>query len=421
MNRTFWENLVSLCGVHLLNYIMPLVTLPLLARVLGPSHWGQLAFAEAYAMYLSLFIEYGFGLSATRELAQLRDDAAARSRLLSGVLGAQSLMVLGAFAVTVALGFAAPRFAAYRSLLPLAFCLGVLRAVNPFWYFQGIERMRVVSMLSMATNVAAAFGILLFVRSPQDVWIPLALRTGAAFICVLFGFLLAYQNTPFSPPALRGSLSALRTGWSLFVMKGALSLYTTANVVVLGMLAAPSVVALYAGAEKIASAATLGLSPITQAFYPRISYLFVTDRRNASRTARASLLMTAGSGLALGLVLLFGAPLLVKILLGTRFSEAVPVLRVFCVLPPVVAVSSVLGIQWMLPQRLDKQLNWSIIGSGIVNILLALVLVPRFAQLGMATSVAVAETTVTAVIIVLLKYYRLDPWAEEVQEEVAAA
>ena len=36
MNRKLWENLASLYGVHAFNYLIPLFTLPYLARVLGP-------------------------------------------------------------------------------------------------------------------------------------------------------------------------------------------------------------------------------------------------------------------------------------------------------------------------------------------------------------------------------------------------
>ena len=85
MNRKLWENLASLYGVHAFNYLIPLFTLPYLARVLGPEQWGALAFADAYARFVSLAIEYGFGLSATREIARIRDDPRERSRHLIGV------------------------------------------------------------------------------------------------------------------------------------------------------------------------------------------------------------------------------------------------------------------------------------------------------------------------------------------------
>lgn len=420
MNRKFWENLVSLCGVHALNYIMPLLTLPFLARVLGPVHWGELAFAEAYAVYLSMFIEYGFGLSATREVARVRDNPAARSRLLAGVTGAQTLLIGCALALTFALGYGLPVFAAYRTLLPFAFILAAFRAIIPFWYFQGLERMRLVAAVTVTTNIAAAVGILLLVRLPQDSWIPLMLRAGAALISAAASYAIAYRDTPFSLPILADAWSSLRQGWSLFVFKGAVSLYTAANVVLLGVLATPNVVAMFAGAEKIANAAGSAVNPISQAFFPRISYLVSKGHEDATRTARLSLLMTVGSGLLLGLIMLVAAPLLVHTLLGPRFDHAVSVLRLLSVLPPVIAVSNVLGIQWMLPLRLDRQFNWIIVAAGVANIVLALILVPRYGQAGMAISVDAAELMVASAIFLLLRYRQLDPWSTKPLKEVIA-
>lgn len=416
MNRSFWENLASLCGVHVLNYVMPLMTLPLLARVLGPTCWGELAFAESYATYLSLFIEYGFGLSATRELAHFRDDPATRSRLLAGVLSAQVILTLCAIPATIALGWGVPHFAPYRPLLPLAFALGVFRAMNPFWYFQGIERIRTVALITAVTNIAGAAGILALVRSPADVSLALLLRMLAACTCFTVSLALAFRTARFRRPDLKLAIASLREGWSLFMLKGAVSFYTSANVLLLGIMAPPAAVAIYAGAEKIASAAAAAINPLMQAFYPRIAYLLHHDPKNASRTTQMSLLVTVSSGVLLGLTLFFGAPLLVRLLLGAHFAGTVPVLRVLSVLPPLIAASNVLGVQWMVPMHLDRYLNRIIISAGVVNIALALLLVPHFGQIGMASTVGISELLVTCSIIVLLTTRRLAPWRAQIPE-----
>ncbi len=417
MNRNFWENLLSLVGIHALNYITPLLTLPFLARVLGPTYWGELAFAEAYANYITLLIEYGFTLSASREIAQVRDDAAARSRLMAGVIGAQGLLALFAFGLTIALSYGSQSFAAYRPLLLVAFLLAVLRAITPFWYFLGLERVQMLGAITMASNLAAAVGILILTHSPADFWKPLVLRAGAAFVSAAVAFAMVYRDTPYTAPIFRNAWFSLRQGWTLFVFKGSVSLYTTGNVVVFGLLVPPDVIAIFAGAEKIANAAGSAVYPLMQAFYPRISYLVGRDRQDATRTARISLLMTVGTGLSLGLILFTAAPILVRVLLGPSLHQAVPVLRLLSVLPPIIAISNVLGMQWMLPLRLDKQFNWIILAGGVLNIVLALSLVPHFGQMGMASSVVIAQATVAISILSLLRRCRLDPWSTQEKRE----
>ena len=308
MNRRLWENLLSLYGVHMMNYVVPLITLPYVARVLGPAEWGALAFAEAYANYVALAVEYGFGLSATRQIARLRDDSEARSYQLSGVLGAQLLLSMAAILITLLLLQLVPLFSNIGTLLLCALWWAMSRAVAPMWYFQGLERMRLVASLSISANVIAAAGIFVAVRSPGDGWKALALRAVMTMIATAIALCIAYRDTPFLRPSLRRAVEALREGGSLFLFRSASSLYTTANVIILGVLAPYGSVAWFAGAEKIAKAAVSGILPIMQAFYPRLSHLLATDRRRATDTVRVSARLTMGVGLAAGGVLFVCAP-----------------------------------------------------------------------------------------------------------------
>jgi PST family polysaccharide transporter len=421
MNRKLWENLASLYGVQILNYTVPLITLPYLTRVLGVGPWGILAFSDAYANYLSLVIEYGFGLSATREIAQFRDDRMARSRQLSGVLGAQIILAAIAAVFTLLLSRTAPSLAAYRPLLPYALLLAVSRSLVPFWYFQGLERMRLVALLNITANGIAAAAILMFVHAPKDNWMPLGFRAAASLLSMGAALAIAYRDLPVVMPAWRHSWLVLRQGGSLFLFRSAVSFYTTANVLLLGLIAAPAVVAWFAGAEKIAKAAVGAIGPITQTFYPRIAHLMANDKTQATRTGRLSVWLTVGAGTTAGIVLFAGAPWLVRLLLGKGFENNIPVLRLFSFLPPLIAGSNVLGIQWMLPLRLDKEFNLIILSAGALNLALALLLTPRYQQMGMAVSVVLAEILVTGSMVLLLRRRKLDPWSAVPEMEEAVA
>jgi PST family polysaccharide transporter len=410
MNRKLWENMASLYGVQALNYAVPLITLPYLTRVLGAGAWGILAFADAYANYLSVVVEYGFGLSATREIAQIRDDRVARSRQFAGVLGAQIILGTIASVFTWLLFAVVPSLGAYRPLLPYALLLAVSRSLVPLWYFQGLERMRMVALLNIAANALAAGAILIIVRIPADNWMPLALRAGASVLSMGAALGLVYRETPAAMPTWNRSWVSLRQGGSLFLFKSAVSLYTTANVLLLGVIATPAAVAWFAGAERITQAAVGCITPITQTFYPRIAHLMTYSKTQAARAGRFSVYLTLGAGLTAGVALLSAAPWLVRVILGRGFENSIPILRLFSLLPAMIAGSNVLGIQWMLPLRLDKEFNAIILSAGVCNVVLALLLTPHYQQMGVAVSVVLAEILVTGSILRLLLRRRLDPW-----------
>jgi PST family polysaccharide transporter len=416
MNRKLWENLASLYGVHAFNYLIPLFTLPYLARVLGPEQWGALAFADAYARFVTLAIEYGFGLSATREIARIRDDAHARGRQLAGVFGAQLLLGAAALLVTVVLARCMPIFASHRWLLPGAFFLAMGQGVAPMWYFQGIERVRLMGALWIFGRIAGAIGLLLFVRSQDDGPLALFILGTAPFLYLIGGLLVAYRDTPFYWPSIGSGWEALNSGGTLFLFRAGGTLFSSLNVLLLGMFAPALIVAWFAGAEKLARAAVSVWGPINLVFYPRINHLMATDRKGAEHAARWSawLMMAAGTGM--GLFLFAFAPPLVKLALGPGFEPAARVLRVMAVLPPMIALSNLLGAQWMLALRLDKELNFIILGAGLVNVAGALTLGRAFQPIGMAVSLVIAEMLVVVGAYLFLRRRKQDPWRGPVVE-----
>jgi PST family polysaccharide transporter len=204
-----------------------------------------------------------------------------------------------------------------------------------------------------------------------------------------------YREVSFVPPSLAHTLEALKMGWSMFLFRGAVSLYTTANAFILGLFVPPSMVAFYGGAERLNKAVIAGIDPISQALYPRITHVAASDQQKAAKMARLGLLTIGGLGFSLGLAVIIFAPLAVRVLLGESYEQSIPVLRVLALLNPLIALSTVVGVQWMLPLGMDSAFNKVIICAGVLNVLLALWLAPLAGPIGMATSVVIAEAFVT--------------------------
>lgn len=404
------QNILALYGVQFASYLFPLLTIPYLARVLGPNEWGLVAFAQAFGQYLVLIVEYGFSLSATREVARFHDSVEKRSELLAGVLGAKVMLAFMALVLAVIASRWVPAFSEYPRMLWAGVFWALAMAFNLMWYFQGMERMRVVATLDVGAKALSLVGIVLLVRVPEDGWKVLALMGAASLLSAVVALILAYREVPVRLPNVSLSLDALRLGWTMFLFRSAVSLYTVGNTFILGLFVQPQIVGYYAGAEKISKAFLGLLGPITQAIYPRMSQIVRHSRKEAARLARIGIVAVGFGGVLIGLVVFAASPLLVRILLGEGFGPAVQVLRVLALLPPLIAISNVLGIQWMLPLGLDRPFNIIILGAGLINIVLAVILAPRYAHIGMAWAVVLSEVFATGSMYMFLRSRSIDPF-----------
>ena len=97
------KNIFSLYIIHFANYLLPLIVVPYLVRVLSPSGFGIVSFAQSLIAYLTIFVDYGFALSATRKISVYRNNKIEVSRIFFNVLAAKGFLGLIGFIVLLLL------------------------------------------------------------------------------------------------------------------------------------------------------------------------------------------------------------------------------------------------------------------------------------------------------------------------------
>src|SRR5580658_4032705 len=95
----FWRrpllgNALSLYAVQGLNYLVPLLLVPYLLRTLGPNGYGAIVFAQALMGYAVLVTDYGFNLTAARDISIVRDDARAVAKIYWSTMAAKLILFL---------------------------------------------------------------------------------------------------------------------------------------------------------------------------------------------------------------------------------------------------------------------------------------------------------------------------------------
>lgn len=398
------NNILSLYWVQLFTYALPLLTLPWLTRVLGLDGFGQLVFSTAINAYFILLTDYGFNFTATRAIALAGDDRSARSAVFWTTLSAKLLLATLGVVVLWLLTRVSDQLATHATLLLTGYVAVVGSALTPLWYFQGTERLKVFSTITIGVRALSVVALFVFVRKADDLLAAMVITAGVSVVvaaaCLL---LLARERTlQFVPVSLGGIRAALLDGWQLFASTTAISLYTTANTVVLGFLAGPAVVGQYGAAERLIGAAQGLVTPLTQSVFPRVSRLMHESRSEAFALLRRLLRLQGVATLALSVLIFASAPYVVALLYGADFAGAVPVLRWLSLLPFLVGLSNVFGINTLLPLGMKRTFSAILVGAGVLHLLVLFALIPMFSATGAAMAVLLTECAVTLVMAAVL-------------------
>jgi polysaccharide transporter, PST family len=404
------RNVLSLYGVQFAQYLLPMVMIPYLARVLGPETWGLIVFVQAIGLYIQLAIEYAFELSGSRDVARSKGDLAQLATIVSGVVGAKLFLALGAFAIVAVAQVAVPQVRDTGWLVWLGAIWFAAVGLRPFWFFLGIERIAAFLFIEISLKAVAVLAILWFVNAPADAWMVLAFQAATAVAAALIGMTMVYRIVPFQRPSLDLAVGKLKSGWNLFVFRGASSVYNLSNPLILGLLAPAQIVGFYAGADRISRALLHMMLPVVTALYPRASSHGKDNPEKTARIARATILGIASLGLIACGILFFLAPLIIRVVLGPGYDQAVPVFRVLLLLLPILGVTFPLTGHWMLPLGLEKLLTKITVSAGFVHIAFAVTLGSQFLHVGIAWALVITEAYVLAAIGIALSLRRLNPF-----------
>ena len=72
INQPMMTNSLYLYLAHFSDYIFSILILPFVARILGPKELGYIALSQTFGVFLLLFMDFGFSLTASREVARLK-------------------------------------------------------------------------------------------------------------------------------------------------------------------------------------------------------------------------------------------------------------------------------------------------------------------------------------------------------------
>jgi PST family polysaccharide transporter len=309
------KNTFSLSILQFANYVLPLITIPYVVRVIGPDKFGLISFAQAFATYFLLIVNYGFDLSATREISSNRDDKNTLVRIYSNVLFTKAFLFTLCTMIFTSLIFLIPKFRENILVFIVTYLFVAGYVLFPTWFFQGLEKLYITSIFNFIVKLLFTIGIFVFVKNKDDFYlVPLLMSSGQIFAGTLaLLYSLRLLGWKIHLPRLKDITVELKNGFSVFISLVFINFYTISNTFILGFFAPHENVGYFASGSKLVLVFnTLALGPLAQSLYPHMRKILRNDlNRGIEYIKKFSVIVTALT-LPASIFLLIFAPILVK-------------------------------------------------------------------------------------------------------------
>lgn len=312
------RNAVMQYGYVAARYVFPLLTLPYLARVLGPEEYGVRAYIVSLMLFLQTISDYGFNLSGAKRIVKSLDDATRCSRIMSSIVAAKVLLLTLLMLVAMFVTATVPLISDEGVCVTTAFLGVAFNTLMPDFLFIGKENMGVITSRFVVSKTASTALIFLLVRSPEDLELAFALETLGSVIAFAMSWKRGMEElqVKIAKPVLGDVFQAISDATPFFMANVSVAAFNALATMAVGVCLGDARQVAYWSLSVTALNAVLSLyNPIANALYPHMVH--AKDLRLFRK------LFIAGTAGALLAALLFSAlsNLIVAVLGGEGYEE----------------------------------------------------------------------------------------------------
>ena len=384
--KTVVGNFIWLSALQIAGYLFPLITMPYLAGVIGVEGYGKIAFAAAIMIWIQIFSEWGFNQTATRDVAQNRNNPEKVSEIFSNVLWARILLMFISLAIVLLLIAVIPKFKKEASVILVTFLLVPGHILFPDWFFQAIEKMRYISILNIVTKLVFTIAVFVFIKHPQDYILqPLFVSLGYCLSgCIALYFILYKWKIKISRPNFGTIFATIKQSTNIFINNIAPNLYNSFSQMLLGIIGGTTANGIYEGGNKLYNVSSSFLSVLTRTFFPFLS-------RHPEKHG-VYVAITMSITIFVASVLFIFAPLVIRIMLSSEFVDSIIVVRILAVSLIFMMLYDCYGMCYLIIHKQEKILRQITLYVSILGIMISWILIKNYSYLGAAITVATCRS-----------------------------
>ncbi len=398
IKKNYLYNLVY----QVLILILPIVTTPYISRVLGAEKVGIYSFTISIVTYFSLFGTLGVSLYGQREIAYARENKSKRKKTFFEIIFFRFITMSLSIAVYF---FVFARNNEYQEYYQILLLYLLAAAFDISWFFQGMEEFKKTVTRNVIVRIISVCCIFLFVKTQEDLSKYLLIYSLADFLGNLSLWLYLpkyFKGVEIKHLNIRRHMIPIVL---LFIPQIAIKLYNIVDRTMIGyMIAEKSELGNYEEAYKLINVLFTVVSSLSIVMVPRIASVFASgDKKKLNDYIIKSFRFTFFLAFPMMMGIITISKEFVPIFLGEGYDKVAIIINILAPMLVLCGITNVIGTQYLLPTKRQKEYTLSILGGLIVNIVLNLVAISFYGAIGAAVATTISQLVVAGVQIYYVK------------------
>ncbi|MFQ2035827.1 oligosaccharide flippase family protein [Aeromonas veronii] len=378
------KNFLSFGAVDILGLLIPIVTMPILTRALGPSQYGVYMLLLTILYFGHTIVDYGTQYTAVRALANQRDNPGEVSRIYQETQGLRLFLCLlySMGAILYSLFLSIDNVALYIVLTSSTYLLGY--ALTPLWFYQGIGAVDRAMKVSLVIKLLNLVVIVFAVHSPDDLIIVIA---SLCLPMLLGGGYLSYvaaQRYHVGLPTFTQLKKSFYDGRDIFIGLLAPNFYNAIPTIALGSIYPPAEFANFAIATRLVAVIITVQNVVAKAVYPVVT-------RIKSNPVNKLFAINAVLSIVPSLFIYYCGEWILSIFLGKEFAGVNDYLVILCIGVVFIGLSNAISQGYLLPNGYDKLYRDISLKVSFLSLLMSIFLIYTLGILGGAVATTSAR------------------------------
>ncbi len=376
---------------EILVIIVPLITAPYVARVLGVSNLGMYSSAHTIVNYFILFARLGVVNHGSREIAKARTREE-RNAIFSNVFAIQAITTILVAAVYAVYLLITPKDLT-MSMVMLFYMASAL--IDVTWLFNGVEDFKFTSLRNMAFKLINTTLIFVLVKKAEDIIIYAIILAACYFVNHLTMWLKVFKYVSFVKPKAELIIKNLKPMLVLFIPTIAVSLYKYVDKIMLDIMCGEVELEYYNSAAQINSIPLSVITALGTIMIPKISSLAESgDNKQSLAYTKNTMLFVSCVSTAFAFGLAAVASNFIHVYYGEEFLPASGVLIALSSTLIFLSWANVIRTQYLIPYKKDKLYIISLFSGAAVNLTTNVLFIIFWKSVGAAIATILAEFTV---------------------------